>query len=41
MLNYFNSFKKNAFRVETLQRYDVSEEQDAYDYFLLNKKLPE
>jgi len=41
MLNYFNSFKKNAFRVETLQRYDVSEEQYAYDYFLLNKKLPE
>ena len=41
MLNYFNSFKKNAFRVETLQSYDVSEEQDAYDYFLINKELPE
>lgn len=41
MLNYFNSFKKNAFRVEILQSYDVSEEQDAYDYFLINKELPE
>ena len=41
MQNYFNSFKKNAFRVEILQSYDVSEEQDAYDYFLLNRKLPE
>ena len=41
MQNYFNSFKKNAFRVETLQRYDVSEEQDAYNYFLWNWKLPE
>ena len=41
MQNYFNSFKKNAFRVEILQRYDVSEEQDAYNYFLWNWKLPE
>ena len=40
MQNYFNSFKKNAFRVEILQSYDVSEEQNAYDYFLSNKKLP-
>lgn len=41
MLSYFNSFKKNAFRVEILQRYDVDEEQEIYDYFLLNKELPE
>jgi hypothetical protein len=41
MLEYFNSFKKNAFRVEILQSYNVDEEQEAYRYFLLNKKLPE
>lgn len=41
MLEYFNSFKKNAFRVEILQSYNVDEEQKAYRYFLLNKKLPE
>ena len=41
MLNYFNSFKKNAFRVETLQRYNVDEEQEAFQYFQKNKKLPE
>ena len=41
MLNYFNSFKKNAFRVEILQRYNVDEEQEAYDFFLKNKKLPD
>ena len=41
MINYFNSFKKNAFRVETLQRYNVDEEQEAFQYFQKNKKLPE
>jgi len=40
MLEYFNSFKKSAFRIEILQRYNVDEEQEAYDFFLKNKKLP-
>ena len=41
MLEYFNSFKKSAFRVEILQRYNVDEEQEAYDFFLKNNKLPD
>ena len=40
MLNYFNSFQKSAFRVETLQEYNVDEEKDDYEYFLKHKKLP-
>lgn len=40
MLNYFNAFKKSAFRVETLQEYNVDEEKHDYEYFLKYKKLP-
>ena len=40
MLKYFNSFQKSAFRVEILQRYNVNEEQEAYNFFLQHKKLP-
>ena len=39
MLKYFNSFKKIAFRVETLQRYNVEEEKEAYKYFQQHKQL--
>jgi hypothetical protein len=40
MLEYFNSFQKSAFRVETLQRYNVDEERETYEFFMKNKKLP-
>lgn len=40
MQKYFDSFKISAFRVETLQRYNVDEEQEAFQYFLKNNKLP-
>ena len=40
MLEYFNSFQKSAFRVETLQRYNVDEEMEAYEFFMKNKKVP-
>ena len=39
MLKYFNSFKKSAFRVETLQSYNVNEEKEAYKYFQQHKQL--
>lgn len=39
MLKYFNSFKKSAFRVETLQSYNVDEEKEAYKYFQQHKQL--
>ena len=39
MLKYFNSFQKSAFRVETLQRYNVNEEREAFEYFQQHKKL--
>ena len=41
MLNYFSSFQKSAFRVETLQRYSVDEEKEAYEYFLQHNEIPE
>jgi hypothetical protein len=39
MLKYFNSFQKSAFRVETLQRYNVDEEMEAYEFFMKNKEV--
>ena len=39
MQNYFDSFKKSAFRVETLQSYNVDEEKEAYKYFQQHKQL--
>lgn len=41
MLRYFNSFQKSAFRVETLQRYNVEEEKEAFEYFQQHKELPD
>ena len=41
MLKYFNSFQKSAFRVETLQRYNVNEEREAFEYFQQYKELPD
>lgn len=41
MLKYFKSFQKSAFRVETLQRYNVDEEKEAYEYFQQYKQLPD
>jgi len=41
MLKYFNSFQKSAFRVEILQRYNVDEEREAYEFFMKNKKVPD
>lgn len=41
MLKYFNSFQKSAFRVETLQRYNVNEEREAFEYFQQHKELPD
>ena len=40
MFDYFDSFQKSAFRVETLQKYNVDEEKNDYEYFLKYKKLP-
>lgn len=33
-MDYFNTFKKSAFRVETLQKYNVNEEQEGFANFL-------
>lgn len=41
MLEYFNSFQKSAFRMETLQRYNVDEEKESYEFFMKNKKVPD
>ena len=41
MLKYFNSFQKCAFRVKILQKYNVDEEKQAYQYFQQYNKLPD
>ena len=41
MLEYFNSFQESAFRLEILQRYNVDEEREAYEFFMKNKKVPD
>ena len=41
MLEYFNSFQESAFRLETLQRYNVDEEREAYESFMKSKKVPD
>ena len=34
MLEYFESFKRSAFRLEVLQEYDVSYEKKAFEEFI-------
>jgi len=39
MLNYFKSFNRYAFRLELLQAYDVSREQEDFNFFLKTGKI--
>lgn len=39
MINYFKNFKKYAFRLELLQKYDVYEEKDDFNNFLKTGKI--
>lgn len=39
MIDYFNNFKKYAFRLELLQKYTVEEEKEILEHFLKTGKL--
>lgn len=40
-MEYFNSFQKDAFRVEILQSYNVDEEKEDYEYFQQYRQFPD